>query len=66
MLIQQRPTTQRGYVWIRVIRNGSFTSARQVRDAIDRFTGAYNEDCAPFEWTKEKVRQVPLKKRYMN
>lgn len=51
---------------IRVIRNGSFTSARQVRDAIDRFTGAYNEDCAPFEWTKEKVRQVPLKKRYMN
>lgn len=49
---------------IRVIRNGSFTSPKQIREAIDRYTGVYNEDCAPFEWTKEKVEQVPLKKSY--
>ena len=48
----------------RVIRNGSFTSPRQIRDGINIFTEAYNEDCAPFEWTKTKVRQVPLTRRY--
>jgi transposase len=27
----------------------SFTSARQLRDAIDRFVTAYNDQAAPFE-----------------
>lgn len=48
----------------RVIRNGSFTSPQQVRTAIDRFLNAYNVQAAPFEWTKEVVRQAPLKKKY--
>ena len=48
----------------RVIRNGSFTSPRQVRQAIDKFTKVYDEDCAPFEWKKEKVHQVTLKRCY--
>ena len=49
---------------VRLLRNGSFTSAKELRDAIDRFTGAWCEDCSPFAWTKEKVHQVTLKRRY--
>jgi len=49
---------------IRVLRNGSYTSPRQVRDAIDKFNKAYCEDCSPFEWKKEKVHQVTLKRCY--
>lgn len=49
---------------VRVLRNGSFTSAKDLRDAIDRFTRAYDEDCSPFVWTKEKVHQVTLRRCY--
>jgi transposase len=49
---------------VRVLRNGSFGSAKELRNAIDRFTKAYCEDCSPFAWTKEKVHQVTLKRRY--
>ena len=34
----------------------SFTSPRQLRNAIDAFIEAYNERAAPFEWTKRHVR----------
>jgi len=33
----------------------SFTSPRQVRDQIDAFIGAYNQDAHPFAWTKQVV-----------
>ena len=49
---------------VRVLRNASFTSTKELRGAIDRFTGAYCEDCSPFTWTKEKVHQVTLKRCY--
>ncbi len=49
---------------IRVLRNGSFTSPKQLRDAIDKYTKAYDEDCSPFEWRKEKAHQVTLKRCY--
>ena len=42
----------------------SFTSIRALRDAIDRFIVAWETDAHPFEWTKEVVYQVPLRKRY--
>lgn len=48
----------------RVLQGGSFTSAKKLRDAIDRFTAAYCEDCTPFAWTKEAVHQVTLQRRY--
>ena len=38
--------------------NGSkhyFVSPRQVRDRIDAFIAAYNQDAHPFEWTKQVV-----------
>jgi transposase len=50
----------------RVLRNGSYTSPRQVRQAINRFLEAYNQDAAPFEWTKQVVHSEPLKKTYAN
>lgn len=33
----------------------SFTSPRQVRDQINAFIEAYNQDAHPFEWTKQVV-----------
>jgi transposase len=42
----------------RALRGASFTSPQQVREAIDRFIDAYNQNAAPFEWTKRDVRNI--------
>jgi hypothetical protein len=34
------------------IRRASFTSVRQVTDAIRTFIDAWNQRCVPFVWTK--------------
>lgn len=44
----------------------SFTSPKQVRDAIDAFTRAHNHNAAPFEWTKSVVYQKKPKKYVSN
>jgi len=36
----------------------SFTSVRQLRQAIDDFISVHNERAAPFEWTKRYVKSV--------
>jgi transposase len=46
------------------LRGASFTSARQLRDAIDRFVEAYNDQAAPFEWTKAVVHPSSPKRLY--
>jgi len=46
------------------LRGGSFTSPRQVREAIDRFIAAYNPQAVPFEWRKRQVHSVGLKQSY--
>jgi transposase len=46
------------------LNGGSFTSPRQLRDAIDAFIEAYNETAAPFEWTKRYVEPTPLTHSY--
>jgi transposase len=46
------------------LRGASFTSARQLREAIDKFVDAYNADAAPFEWTKAVVHPTAPKRRY--
>ncbi len=51
-------------LWLRVLRGGSFTSPKQVREAIDRFLESYTKEAAPFEWTKAVVHPVGLTKRY--
>ena len=48
----------------RDLRGASFTSPRQVREALGRFIEAYNVEATPFEWRKTKVHLVSLKKTY--
>ena len=48
----------------RTLKGASFTSSQQVRNAIDRFTAAYNKEAAPFEWKKKEVYPVTPKKYY--
>jgi hypothetical protein len=40
----------------------SFTDTAQVREAIDAFIRAHNQQAAPFEWTKSRVCQKVPKK----
>jgi transposase len=46
------------------LRIASFTSVRQLRQAIDDFISIHNEKAAPFEWTKRYVRSVHPKNKY--
>jgi transposase len=46
------------------LRGASFTSPRQLRDAINAFVEAYNPKAAPFEWTKAVVHQSQPKPIY--
>ena len=46
------------------LRGASFTSVRQLREAIDAFIAAYNPQAVPFEWTKREVRSVQPKDKY--
>jgi transposase len=46
------------------LRGASFTSARQLREAIDKFVRAYNADAVPFEWTKAVVHPTTPKRLY--
>jgi transposase len=48
------------------LRPASFTHPRQVREAIDAYTRAHNEQAAPFEWTKRNVGPKALKAKYAN
>ena len=46
------------------LRGGSFTSARQLREAIDAFVDVYNQKATPFEWTKAVVHPNSPKSIY--
>ena len=48
----------------RALRGASFTSPRQLRNAIDAFIAAYNPKAHPFEWKKQKVYQGRLHNTY--
>jgi transposase len=41
-----------GIITRQAIRRGSFTSVRDLTDAIRRFIDSWNERCHPFTWTK--------------
>lgn len=46
------------------LRGASFTSPRQLRQAIDDFVSAYNRTAAPFEWKKAVVFPSKPKIKY--
>lgn len=48
------------------LRGASFTSPRQLRQAIDGFVAVYNEKAAPFEWKKAVVFSSAPKSKYSN
>jgi transposase len=50
----------------RALRGASFTSPRQVREAIDRYVEVHNQEAAPFEWRKRIVYQNPINNKYSN
>jgi transposase len=45
------------------LRGASFTSVAELREHIDAFIEAYNENAKPFVWTKTKVHQRRFKGR---
>lgn len=45
------------------LRGASFTSVVQLREHIDAFIEAYNQNAKPFVWTKTKVHQRRVKGR---
>jgi transposase len=48
----------------RALRGASFTSVKQLREAIDDFITGYNKEAAPFEWKKKVVKPVGFKSSY--
>ena len=46
------------------LKGASFTSVRELRQAIDDFIESYNPRAVPFEWKKEKVHSVHPKPCY--
>jgi transposase len=55
-------------IWFSILQGqslagASFTSVAQLKDHIDAFIAAYNDDAEPFVWTKTKVRQRRFKGR---
>ena len=46
------------------LKRRSFRSPRELRQAINAFIEAYNEDAAPFEWKKAEVHPVALAHSY--
>ena len=51
-------------LWRQSLRGQSCTSPQQVRRIIDRFVEVYNQQAAPFEWTKAEVHPSAPKKYY--
>ena len=45
----------------KALRGANFISVKQLRKAITYFIDSYNENAAPFEWKKTRVKAVPLK-----
>jgi transposase len=41
-----------GIITRQAIRRGTFTSVKDLKNAIGAFIGAYNDRCQPFAWTR--------------
>jgi transposase len=48
----------------KALRGASFRSVKQLIDQIDAFIAAYNQDAAPFEWTKVNFRAKTMAGKY--
>ena len=50
----------------KALAGASFTSPQQVRNQIDAFIAAYNQNAHPFEWTKQVVFSKHPRSKYAN
>jgi hypothetical protein len=50
--------TRRGTLARQALKRRSFTSPRELRQAISRFVEAHSHDAAPFDWKESVVPQV--------
>ena len=41
-----------------------FASVRMLVQAIEAFIASWNQNAAPFEWTKQEVNQQEMKRSY--
>lgn len=48
----------------KALRGASFRSVKELIEQIDAFIAAYNEDAAPFEWSKVNFRAKSLSGKY--
>lgn len=48
----------------KALRGASFRSVKQLIAQIDAFIAAYNEEAAPFEWTKVNFRAKTMAGKY--
>jgi hypothetical protein len=48
------------------LQGANFTSVRMLIEAIEAFVASWNQNAAPFEWTKVEVRQQPMKRYYFD
>jgi transposase len=48
----------------KALAGASFTSPQQLREQIDAFINAYNQDAHPFEWTKQVVHSQHPRAKY--
>jgi transposase len=46
------------------LQGGNFTSVRMLIEAIEAFIASWNQNAAPFEWTKAEVHQQQMKRYY--
>jgi hypothetical protein len=44
----------------------SFGSTEELREQIEAYSSAYNENCKPFMWRKREVRGSQLKNNIVN
>lgn len=51
---------------IKSLRGASFTRVRDLRQHIDAFGAAHNENAHPFEWHKVSVKNKKLESKYSN
>ena len=46
------------------LKGASFTSPAELRETIDAFVKAHNQNAKPFKWLSDNIKQKPLKPRY--
>jgi hypothetical protein len=58
----RQPAKMKSILSRSTLQGANFTSVRMLIEAIEAFVACWNQNAAPFEWTKAEVRQQPMKR----